>query len=111
MPGVVEFALELISRKSISGEPDSGAIQLVSDTLAAFGFECAIQHFEGDGSYNVGNLYAQYGRTGRNLCFAGHTDVVPPGDESSWKVPPFQPQIVDGILIGRGAVDMKGSIA
>lgn len=108
---VVDFALKLISRKSISGEGDNGAIDLVKETLSQHGFECSVQNFSGDDSYDVGNLYAQLGKNGKNLCFAGHTDVVPPGDESAWSVPPFQPKIVNDILIGRGAVDMKGSIA
>lgn len=108
---VVEFAKELISRKSITGESDNGAIELLSTNLKNLGFNCITQNFSGDGSYEVGNLYAERGSSGRNLCFAGHTDVVPHGDESSWSVPPYSPQIVDGYLIGRGAVDMKGSIA
>jgi len=108
---VVDFTLSLISKRSISGEPDSGAIELLKNSLLSYGFDCSIQNFSGDGSYEVGNLYAQRGSSGKNLCFAGHTDVVPPGDENSWSVPPFTPQIVDGKLIGRGAVDMKGAIA
>ncbi len=108
---VVEFARELISRKSITGESDNGAIELISNNLKNLGFNCIIQNFSGDGSYEVSNLYAERGASGRNLCFAGHTDVVPHGDESSWSVPPYSPQVVDGFLIGRGAVDMKGSIA
>ena len=108
---VVEFAKQLISRKSISGENDNGAIDLISLTLTKLGFNSLTQNFSGDGSYEVRNLYSHYGKNGKNLCFAGHTDVVPPGDEKSWSVPPFAPQIVDGYLVGRGAVDMKGAIA
>ena len=108
---VVDFALELISKKSISGEVDSGAIALVSDSLKKLGFNCNIHSFSGDDSYEVGNLYAEFGSSGKNLCYAGHTDVVPAGDEKSWSVPPFSPKIVNDVLIGRGAVDMKGSIA
>lgn len=111
MIDVAQFALNLISRKSISGENDGGAIELLYQTLKSNNFNCIIKNFEGDGSYNVGNLYAEFGGVGKNLCFAGHTDVVPPGDENSWSVPPFQPKIVDGYLIGRGAVDMKGAVA
>src|SRR5690606_9423119 len=57
------------------------------------------------------NLYARIGAAGPNLCFAGHTDVVPPGDLAKWSVPPFSGEIRDGVLFGRGAVDMKGAIA
>ena len=60
---------------------------------------------------DVENLYARLGNTGPNLCFAGHTDVVPPGDIDAWTLPPFAAQIRDGVLFGRGAVDMKGEIA
>jgi succinyl-diaminopimelate desuccinylase len=110
---VTDFALELISKKSISGEKDEGAIELLNLTLSRLGFDCEIVTFSGDGSYEVANLYAQYNKSGSglNLCFAGHTDVVPAGDLSLWSVEPFTPKIVDGFLIGRGAVDMKGSIA
>ncbi len=108
---VVDFALELIARKSISGEADNGAIALVSETLGKLDFECHTHNFSGDESYEVGNLYASFGTSGKNLCFAGHTDVVPGGDDKLWSVPPFSPKIVNGNLIGRGAVDMKGSIA
>jgi succinyl-diaminopimelate desuccinylase len=63
------------------------------------------------GTPDVENLYARYGRQGPNLCFAGHTDVVPPGDEANWTYPPFAGEIVDGVMYGRGTVDMKGGIA
>jgi len=108
---VLDFALELISKRSISGETDEGAIELCAGTLKKMGFKNTTENFSGDGSYNVLNLYSEYGSGGKNLCFAGHTDVVPPGDERSWSVPPFSPKVVNGVLIGRGAVDMKGSIA
>jgi succinyl-diaminopimelate desuccinylase len=108
---VTNFALELISKKSVSGTPDEGAIALIKTSLEKYGFKSYQQNFSGDGSYDVLNLYSEYGSTGKNLCFAGHTDVVPSGDEASWTTPPFSPQIKNGYLIGRGAVDMKGSIA
>ncbi|MEC8482825.1 MAG: succinyl-diaminopimelate desuccinylase, partial [Pseudomonadota bacterium] len=60
---------------------------------------------------DVKNFYAKRGSEGPNLCFAGHTDVVPTGPESEWKVSPFKPEIIDGMLYGRGAADMKGSLA
>jgi succinyl-diaminopimelate desuccinylase len=59
----------------------------------------------------VENLYARRGTTGPNLCFAGHTDVVPPGDAHAWSSDPFDARVEDGVLIGRGAVDMKGGVA
>lgn len=108
---VTNFALELISKKSVSGQVDEGAIALIKTSLEKYGFKSYQQNFSGDGSYDVLNLYSEFGISGKNLCFAGHTDVVPSGDESSWSNPPFSPQIKDGYLIGRGAVDMKGSIA
>jgi succinyl-diaminopimelate desuccinylase len=108
---VTNFALELISKKSVSGQVDEGAIALIKTSLEKYGFKSYQQNFSGDGSYDVLNIYSEYGSTGKNLCFAGHTDVVPSGDEASWTTPPFSPQIKDGYLIGRGAVDMKGSIA
>jgi succinyl-diaminopimelate desuccinylase len=67
--------------------------------------------FSEPGYADVDNLYARIGSAGPNLCFAGHTDVVPPGDEAAWTVPPFAAEIRDGILYGRGAADMKGAIA
>lgn len=107
-----ELALDLISQKSISCEEDQGAIEFLSGVLETLGFENDIHVFSEEGTYDVKNLYSELrGGQGKNLCFAGHTDVVPPGDENSWSVPPFEPQIVDGMLIGRGAVDMKGAIA
>ena len=60
---------------------------------------------------DVKNFYAKRGKSGPNLfCFAGHTDVVPTGPETEWKVPPFSPRVVDGMLFGRGAADMKGTV-
>lgn len=106
------FALELISKKSISGEEDFGAIDLLVDTLSGLGFQNEVVRFSEEGTYDVDNLYSEIiGESEVNLCFAGHTDVVPVGEESSWTVSPFEPKIVDGQLVGRGAVDMKGAIA
>ncbi len=109
----IKYALELISQKSVSCEEDHGAIDLLAGTLSKLGFENEILTFSENGTYDVKNIYSELivDPKGKNLCFAGHTDVVPAGDESAWSVPPFSPKIVDGILIGRGAVDMKGSIA
>jgi len=75
------------------------------------GFVCQRQVFRAPGTEPVDNLYARLGSQGRNFCYAGHTDVVPPGDPADWSVDPFAGAVEDGWLIGRGAVDMKGSIA
>ncbi|HCR85284.1 MAG TPA: succinyl-diaminopimelate desuccinylase [Alphaproteobacteria bacterium] len=107
---VLKETSEIISYKSVTGTQDEGAILYLKEKLESLGFKTITETFKGDGSYDVLNLYAEYGKSGRNLCFAGHTDVVPAGDESKWTVNPFYPKIVDGYLIGRGAVDMKSSI-
>ena len=75
------------------------------------GFECHRLTFAESGTTPVDNLFARLGSAGPHLCFAGHTDVVPEGDVTRWTHPPFRGHIADGILFGRGAVDMKGSIA
>lgn len=109
----VSYAQDIICQKSISGEVDKGALDVLEHTLTELGFVCHRIPFEGDGSYRVDNLYAHYAGSpgGRHLCFAGHTDVVPVGDVAAWSVDPFSADIVEDELIGRGAVDMKGAIA
>ncbi len=79
--------------------------------LGDLGFRVTRQTFSEEGEADVDNLYARLGDGTPNLCFAGHTDVVPIGDESAWSVDPFAGEVVDGVLIGRGTVDMKGAIA
>lgn len=101
----LELALDLISRPSVTPE-DAGCQDLMIERLEKIGFSVERMPF-GD----VKNFYAKRGSKGPNLCFAGHTDVVPTGPESEWKVPPFKPEIIDGMLYGRGAADMKGSLA
>ena len=101
----LELALDLISRPSVTPE-DAGCQDLMIARLEKIGFHVEPMPF-GD----VKNFYAKRGVSGPNLCFAGHTDVVPTGPEASWKVPPFEPKILDGMLYGRGAADMKGSLA
>jgi succinyl-diaminopimelate desuccinylase len=90
---------------------EGGALTLLQNFLEAHGFEVHRMTMREEGTSDVENLYARYGRQGPNLCFAGHTDVVPPGDEASWTHPPFAGEIVDGVMYGRGTVDMKGGIA
>lgn len=101
----VRFAIELIRRRSITPN-DAGCQGLIAERLRKLGFTIEPMNF-GD----VTNLWARRGDAQPLFVFAGHTDVVPPGDESAWSNPPFEPQIIDGYLHGRGAADMKSSIA
>jgi succinyl-diaminopimelate desuccinylase len=90
---------------------EGGALTLLADLLSPLGFTCHRMTFTEPGTPDVENLYARLGTASPNLCFAGHTDVVPVGDETAWTRPPFGAEIHDGVLYGRGAVDMKGAIA
>lgn len=90
---------------------EGGALTLLQDILAPAGFYCRRMTFSEPETPDVENLYARLGSTGPNLCFAGHTDVVPPGHLDAWRLPPFSAEIRDGVLFGRGAVDMKGGLA
>lgn len=105
----IDITSDLISCKSITPTND-GAIEKIEQILERFGFTCKILEF-GKGSLKVKNLYAylKYGK-GPNICFAGHTDVVPPGNMTQWKTNPFISTIKNGHLFGRGASDMKGAI-
>jgi succinyl-diaminopimelate desuccinylase len=85
---------------------DAGAMDILQAALTGIGFACRRMKFG-----EIENLYARYGTERPNLCFAGHTDVVPVGDEAAWTQDPFAGQVVDGVLVGRGAVDMKSAIA
>jgi succinyl-diaminopimelate desuccinylase len=106
----VALAAELIRRPSVTPR-DEGALDVVAATLEGLGFTCHRLTFGGDGSDPIRNLYARYGTGRPNLCFAGHTDVVPVGSPEGWSFEPFAATIADGMLRGRGAVDMKGAIA
>jgi len=101
----LELAMELISRRSVTPD-DSGCQELMISRLEPLGFTIERLPFE-----EVTNLWARRGNQGPLFCFAGHTDVVPPGPEDQWQFPPFEPRIEDGYLCGRGAADMKGSLA
>jgi succinyl-diaminopimelate desuccinylase len=90
---------------------EGGALTLLEAALRPAGFECHRLTMTTPGTPDVDNLYARLGRRQPNLCFAGHTDVVPVGDAARWTHPPFGAEIHDGVLYGRGAVDMKGAIA
>ncbi len=89
---------------------EGGALTLLQGWLDSLGFACARLPF-GDGPARVDNLYARLGSGGPHFCYAGHTDVVPPGELSQWSADPFAAEIKNGFLTGRGAADMKGSIA
>lgn len=101
----IALTQELIKKQSVT-PIDDGALDLLQSALEEIGFRCKRYKFE-----DVDNLYARFGDIAPNFCFAGHTDVVPVGDEGAWSVPPFAGTIKDGVLIGRGAADMKGAIA
>ncbi|WP_438951854.1 succinyl-diaminopimelate desuccinylase [Porticoccus sp.] len=105
MSPTLDLACELIKRPSVT-PADEGCQQLMIERLEAIGF-CVSRLPFGD----VNNFWAVRGDSGPTLCFAGHTDVVPTGPEGDWQHPPFSPCIEDGILYGRGAADMKGSLA
>jgi len=107
----VTLACELIERQSVTPE-DAGCQQLMRERLEAIGFDCQTLTW-GEGEDAVENLWAVLGEAdnGPIFCFAGHTDVVPTGPASQWQTPPFEPTIKDNMLYGRGAADMKGSLA
>ena len=106
----VALARELLRCPSVTPQ-EGGALSLLENTLSGAGFTVHRLVFSEPGADDVENLYARIGTAGPHLALAGHTDVVPPGDETRWQHPPFAGDIADGVLFGRGAVDMKGAIA
>jgi succinyl-diaminopimelate desuccinylase len=106
----VALAQALIRCPSVTPE-EGGALSYLESVLEPAGFACHRLTMSEAGAPDVQNLYARLGTGSPHLCFAGHTDVVPVGDASGWSHPPFSADIVDGVLYGRGAVDMKGAIA
>lgn len=110
MTDALSIARDLIRCPSVTPE-DAGALGVLETALNAAGFVCHRVTFSEAGTADVDNLYARIGTEGPHLTFAGHTDVVPPGDESAWSVGAFSGEVKDGFLHGRGAVDMKGGIA
>ena len=106
----LKLAKDLIRFPSITPE-DAGAINFLSKQLRSLGFNCKILEFKDGKSKPIKNLYARLGKKAPNLCYAGHTDVVPPGNIKDWTIDPFKPSIRKNHLIGRGANDMKSSIA
>jgi succinyl-diaminopimelate desuccinylase len=105
LPGALELAQDLIRRRSVTPE-DGGCQELLAARLAKAGFACEPMRFG-----EVSNLWARRGKAKPLVCFAGHTDVVPTGPLSEWHSDPFVPTLRDGKLYGRGAADMKSSIA
>ncbi len=106
----VKLTQDLIRCPSVTPH-EAGALDILEQALVQIGFDVSRVIFEAEGTASVENLYARLGEKSPNFCFAGHTDVVPPGREEDWSVPPFQAEIKDGILTGRGASDMKSAIA
>ncbi|MET4293700.1 succinyl-diaminopimelate desuccinylase [Bradyrhizobium sp. LB8.2] len=110
MTDALSIARDLIRCPSVT-PADAGALGVLEKALTAAGFTCHRVTFSEPGTADVDNLYARVGTDAPHITFAGHTDVVPPGDESAWSVGAFSGEVKDGFLHGRGAVDMKGGIA
>ena len=111
---VIELTRALVRCESVTPR-EAGALDLLERTLSPIGFRCERMDFTQAGTDDVANLYARIGQpmeaNGRHFCFAGHSDVVPVGDLSSWTIGPFAAELSGGYLYGRGAADMKGAIA
>jgi len=105
MSETLDLAQQLIARRSVTPE-DAGCQELMIERLQAIGFQVERLRFGA-----VDNFWARRGTAEPLYAFAGHTDVVPSGPEANWRYPPFTPTVVDGLLYGRGAADMKGSLA
>src|SRR5450755_2137472 len=106
----VAIARDLLRCRSVT-PAEGGALKFLEGTLKAAGFTVHRMTFSEPGADDVENLYARIGTAAPHLMFAGHTDVVPPGDEKAWAHPPFAGEVANNELYGRGAVDMKGGIA
>ncbi|MDE1173068.1 MAG: succinyl-diaminopimelate desuccinylase [Parvibaculaceae bacterium] len=106
----LELARALIRCPSVTPD-DAGALGALEAVLTPLGFVCERMVFADKDTPTIENLYARFGKGAPHFCFAGHTDVVPVGDKAGWSVDPFGAEIKDGTLYGRGAADMKGSIA
>ena len=110
MNNVVKLLQDLIKFETVTPK-DCGSLDFLKDILSKIGFSCHIVKFSEEGYDDVLNLYARLGEKGINLCFAGHIDVVPCGNQKHWDHPPFECHVSDDIVYGRGVVDMKGTIA
>src|ERR1700721_2094236 len=106
----VAIAQALLRCRSVT-PAEGGALAYLQQLLVGAGFAVGRVTFSEPGTPDIENLYARVGSAAPHLVFAGHTDVVPPGEEALWKRPPFGGEIGEGELYGRGAVDMKGAIA
>src|SRR5215510_5163383 len=104
------LAVELLRCPSVT-PAEGGALSVLERVLKGAGFAVHRATFGEPGTAPIENLYARIGSAAPHLAFAGHTDVVPPGDEATWHHPPFAAAIEGGMLYGRGAVDMKGALA
>lgn len=109
-PDPLDLSKALIARPSVTPD-DAGAIDVLIAALQPLGFACHDLTFDDPAGEPTRNLYARLGSAGPNFCFAGHTDVVPPGERADWTSDPFQPEVRDGRLYGRGAADMKCAVA
>lgn len=110
IPDAVSIAQDLIRCPSVT-PAEAGALGLIESMLAGAGFKTQRVLFSQEGYPDTDNLYARFGTQAPCLMFAGHTDVVPPGDAAQWRFDPFSAQIADDMMWGRGAVDMKGGLA
>ena len=106
----VELSQRLIRCPSVTPD-EGGALDELQNVLEELGFRCQRLLFSESGTPDVDNLYARLGDRGPNFCFAGHSDVVPPGDRDEWGEDPFSGVVIDGKLFGRGSADMKSAIA
>lgn len=106
----LEIARELIRCPSVTPE-DAGALSVLEKWLKPLGFTCERMRFSAEDTPDVDNLYARFGTGAPHFCFAGHTDVVPVGDEAAWTADPFGAEVRHGRLYGRGAADMKSAVA
>lgn len=110
MPDILSLATQLIEQPSIT--PNAAqCFDVIESHLKPLGFNVFREVFSENGAPDTENLYARLGTGSPNLCFAGHIDVVPPGNLAAWKFPPFTPTEHEGALYGRGAEDMKGAVA
>src|SRR3954469_13882887 len=106
----LSIARDLVRCPSVT-PADAGALGVLENVLKGAGFEVHRVAFSEPGAADIDNLYARIGSGAPHIVFAGHTDVVPPGEEDAWTHGPFSGHVRDGFLYGRGAVDMKGGIA
>src|ERR1700735_2175490 len=110
MNDAVSITRDLVRCPSVT-PADAGALAVLENLLKSAGFELHRVTFSEPGTADIDNLYARIGEHAPHISFAGHTDVVPPGDETAWTVGAFSGEVKGGFVYGRGTVDMKGGIA